>query len=233
MESTSKVRRNLPGTRGKDMFRWEYLPLEKTEGFFAMQEYLQKIIRDDPSNVKFIVSLPKNQDKAVWQVEHIRQIVQDLNVYLVALDPVCNKDTCPKMIARDEFLCATHGRKPKDCCAIDYMIHTISWATAQLNNEATFPSRIHIQPKALGTIGDLVRRLYRFLAHTYMHHRAVFDQLESSTFLCSRLVCFALTYKLMAKGQPVMTIPLEDLPIPLGNETEDSDTQQENAAEAE
>jgi Mob1/phocein family len=60
---------------------------------------------------------------------------------VVMLDEVCTAKTCPKMVVTQwEFLCAAHV-KPKECCAIDYTLHTLSGFTALINNPELFPGR--------------------------------------------------------------------------------------------
>ena len=85
------------------------------------------------------------------------------------------------MKATDEwlFLCAVH-EKAKECSAIDYMIHTLDWATTQLHSSKNFTSRVLITNGQLGTLRDIVRRLYRLFAHTYFHHKEVFLEFEVS-----------------------------------------------------
>jgi hypothetical protein len=41
-------------------------------GPFAVQEYLQELIRDDPSQIAKICEVPPGVDECVWQYEHIR-----------------------------------------------------------------------------------------------------------------------------------------------------------------
>ena len=53
---------------------------------------------------------------------------------------VCTRESCPKMIAtKDEFLCAAHPQ-PRECCAIDYIVHQINGFAALLNSDF-FPNR--------------------------------------------------------------------------------------------
>jgi acetoacetate decarboxylase len=52
-------------------------------GPFAAQEYLQELIRNDPSNIAKICEPPKEVDESVWQYEHIRQFILELNLLVV------------------------------------------------------------------------------------------------------------------------------------------------------
>ena len=92
----------------------------------AAQEYIQEIIRNEPSNVQLIIDPPSEIDINVWQYEHLRQFILELNLLVVQLKGVCTQQTCPKMKATDDwlFLCAAH-KKAQECSAIDYMIHNL------------------------------------------------------------------------------------------------------------
>jgi len=62
-------------------------------GPFAVQEYLQELISktqlishligNDPSNIARICEVPKEVDESVWQYEHIRQFILELNLLVV------------------------------------------------------------------------------------------------------------------------------------------------------
>ena len=54
--------------------------------------------------------MPKEVDESVWQYEHIRQFILELNLLVVQLQGLCTKELCPKMKATDEwlYLCASH-----------------------------------------------------------------------------------------------------------------------------
>ena len=81
----------------------------------------------------------------MWQYEHIRQFILELNLLVVQLLGVCTRDKCEKMTAGKDymFLCANHADNEK-CSAIDYMIHALDNATAMIHNSSTFSSRIAI-----------------------------------------------------------------------------------------
>ena len=42
------------------------------QGPLFVQEYLQELIRNDPSNIKKICEKPKEVETSVWQYEHLR-----------------------------------------------------------------------------------------------------------------------------------------------------------------
>uniref|UniRef100_V5EVX3 Uncharacterized protein n=1 Tax=Kalmanozyma brasiliensis (strain GHG001) TaxID=1365824 RepID=V5EVX3_KALBG len=109
---------------------------------FQLQEYLSLLVRRDPHAVETITSLPsetdisiddspfQNVDTDIWVYEQLRRLVLDLTTpWLTALQTDCSKHlkptTCAAMNAGDwMYLCASHGEE-KQCCAIDYMVHTL------------------------------------------------------------------------------------------------------------
>jgi hypothetical protein len=44
---------------------------------------LQELIRNDASNIDKIIRTPENVDETVWQYEHIRQFILELNLVVV------------------------------------------------------------------------------------------------------------------------------------------------------
>lgn len=89
MESVS-VRRNLPGTKDEvtfpfhftkslttlqDMFAWLPRTFEAIESPFALQEYIQELVRVDRNNIPLLLDLPSGQDTNVWQYEQLRYAI--------------------------------------------------------------------------------------------------------------------------------------------------------------
>ena len=133
----------------------------------AVQQYIQQLIKRDPSNVELILTMPEAQDEGVWKYEHLRWVCTVNNLYLlsfvvkmkslfifnrqfcmelnglaVRLQKQCSPSTCTQMTATDQwiFLCAAH-KTPKECPAIDYTRHTLDGAACLLNSNKYFPSR--------------------------------------------------------------------------------------------
>lgn len=71
--------------------------------------------------------------------------------------------------------------------------------------------RISIKEASVGKLGSVCRRVYRIFSHAYFHHRRVFDEFESETFLCHRFTHFVTKYTLMSK---------ENLIVPIEGETD-------------
>lgn len=42
----------------------------------VVQQYIQQLIRKEPSNVELILSMPDGQDEGVWKYEHLRWGIQ-------------------------------------------------------------------------------------------------------------------------------------------------------------
>jgi len=208
--SKKKDKRNLAGTPATKCFAWPSdTKFQEMDGQFATQEYIQQLIRTDPSDIATICTLPTGQDKSVWVMEHLRIVLSSLNMLVVALSDECTAESCPLMVATKdwEFLCAAHPKTPRKCSAIDYTMHTLSGFNALLNSDE-FPSRVRVSAKATKYFASIARRLYRLFAHPYYHHRAIFDQFEAETHLCKRFLHFATIYQLMTRQELTPPIAL-------------------------
>ncbi|KAG0087482.1 hypothetical protein BGZ92_007305 [Podila epicladia] len=182
------LERNLPGTKDEKLYQWPPRPLDSIESPFALREYLQALIRQDPHNVDQLVAVPKDQNENPWTYEHLCQVCLELNYLIVQVEPECTPESCPEMRAEEWiYYCATHPA-PRECCAIDYLTHTLDGASALLNNVKFFPSRIAIASSASKNFTSIARRLYRIFAHTYFHHRDIFDAFEAETSLYERFL---------------------------------------------
>jgi disulfide oxidoreductase YuzD len=193
-----KLRRNRPGTKKSELWNWPQEEYSSMSGPFAIQEYIQELIRNSPGDVKKIIEPPPDVDVSVWQYEHMRQFILELNLLVVHLEEVCTSVTCPKMKATDEwlYLCASH-KTPQECSAIDYMTHTLDHATALMQNSKNFNSRVSVPPTSIKYLVSIVRRLYRLFTHTYYHHRDVFGEFEKEYRLCGRFTEFVLKFDMM------------------------------------
>lgn len=145
----------------------------------------------------------QNVDTDVWVYEQLRRLVLDLTTpWLTSLQHECDKharpQTCAAMNAGDwMFLCASHGEE-KQCCAIDYMVHTLDGATSLLNSARHFPSRTYVPNTSLRHFGSIARRLSRIFVHAWCYHNDVFLACEAETSLYSRFYVLVETYDLTA-----------------------------------
>ena len=149
----------------------------------------------------------------LWQYEHIKQFIIEINSHLVlplVKSGDCTAEKCPKMKATDMwlYLCACH-KPPQDCSAVDYMIHALDNASSTLMDKKNFPDTNKIDASSVKYIQAIVRRLYRLFSHTYFHHEQVFRENEDKFFLCTRFSLFARNFKFMSND--LFIIPDEAL----------------------
>ncbi|KAG6902118.1 hypothetical protein C0995_004064 [Termitomyces sp. Mi166 len=156
-------------------------------------------------------------DEACWIYEQLRRLAQDLTHPLITmLQHECTRASCPEMKAGEWlYLCVAHGTDGdvEQCCAIDYILHTLDSATALLNTPRAFPSRIQIPQSSHRHFSSLARRLGRIFAHAYFHHREAFEQAEAESSLYARFLALTSKFDL---------VPSEFLVIPTPTNT-DSD----------
>ncbi|KIM76168.1 hypothetical protein PILCRDRAFT_826518, partial [Piloderma croceum F 1598] len=148
-------------------------------------------------------------DEACWIYEQLRRLAQDLSHPLITmLQQECTRASCPEMKAGEWlYLCVAHGNDGamEQCCAIDYILHTLDSATALLNSPRAFPSRLSIPQASHRHFSSLARRLGRIFAHAYFHHREAFEQAEVESSLYARFL--ALTSKFDLVPSEFLVIP--------------------------
>ncbi|KAL5521582.1 hypothetical protein ACEPAF_2330 [Sanghuangporus sanghuang] len=195
--------------------------LSDFDSAFQLQEYISILIRQNPHDVETIVAPPgrvkkgdqdekdksdvdaKNDgvDEACWIYEQIRRLAQDLTCPLItSLQQECTRTSCPEMKAGEWlYLCVAHGNDGamEQCCAIDYIIHTLDSATALLNSPRAFPSRISIPQPSIRHFSSLARRLGRIFSHAYFHHREVFESSEAENSLYARFLALTARFDLV------------------------------------
>ncbi|KAH9974811.1 Mob1/phocein [Lactifluus volemus] len=209
--------RPLKGSRISTFYPIKSIPpLSTLDSAFQLQEFISLTIRLNIHDVSAIISIPDSRnntegisddnindeadfavDTACWIYEQLRRLAQDLSHPLITmLQQECTRATCPEMKAGEwMYLCVAHGNEGamEQCCAIDYILHTVDSATALLNSPRAFPSRINIPSPSHRHFNSLARRLGRIFAHAYFHHREVFEQAEAESSLYARFL--ALTCK--------------------------------------
>ncbi|KAK4686652.1 hypothetical protein P7C73_g3471, partial [Tremellales sp. Uapishka_1] len=234
--------------------------LSSLDGPFQLAEYLAFKVRDAPHDIKSLVEVPsgdgslggngperdvvswifrrrawtiaEEEDSSQWIYEHLRRIPIDLTPLITSLLTVCSKDSCAQMKA-DEwlYLCVAHGSGGiEECCAIDYILHTLDATTALLNSSKNFPSRMSIPSASLTHFPSLFRRLSRIFSHAYYHHRESFSLAEAETSLYARFVGLCEHYNLIGPG--LLVIP-RDVVVSLGREEEDDDEDSESSSDDE
>lgn len=196
------VGKNPPGSRNDEFFAWETKggSAKDAGGAFEVEQLIQRLVRADPTALARIYTVPDDQDTYLWQYEHLRQIMKELNMLVAQLDHVCTRESCPVMKATDDwvFLCAAH-KAPKECCAFEYIAHTMDNVNTLLTSSRVFPSRVSITSNATQYFQSVARRLYRIFSHTFFHHPEIFRAFEDETYLCHRFVHFAMQFCLIPK----------------------------------
>lgn len=199
------LRRNNRGCKSKEFYNWPEQPFEDMDSPLAVQQYIQQVIRRDPSDVDEILRLPEGQDLGAWKIEHLRLFCMQLNGLAVKLQDCCQPKTCNQMTATEQwiFLCAAH-KQPNECPAIDYTRHTLDGASSLLNSNKYFPSRVTIKESSVAKLSSVCRRVYRIFSHAYYHHFQIFDEFERETHLCKRFSKFVTIYELMSKDSLIV-----------------------------
>lgn len=199
------LRRNNRGCKSKDFYSWPEQSFEEMDSPLAVQQYIQQVIRRDPSNIDEILKLPEGQDLGAWKIEHLRLFCMQLNGLAAKLQECCLPETCNQMTATEQwiFLCAAH-KQPNECPAINYTRHTLDGAASLLNSTKYFPSRVTIKESSVAKLGSVCRRVYRIFSHAYYHHFTVFDEFERETHLCKRFSKFVTIYELMPKDSLIV-----------------------------
>ncbi|KAH7911185.1 Mob1/phocein [Hygrophoropsis aurantiaca] len=185
--------------------------LSSLERAFQLQEYISLLIRLDVHDVDSIVALPV--DHACWVYEQLRRPAQNLSHPLITM---CQQDctwvSYAEMKAREWlYLWVAHGNDGamEQCCAIDYILHTLDSANALLNSPRAFPSRydiittIALNPPDL-LLSFLPRAPPRTHIHAYFHHREAFEQVEAESSLYSRFLRLTAEFELVPSEFPVI-----------------------------
>ncbi|KAJ9072272.1 hypothetical protein DSO57_1029281 [Entomophthora muscae] len=202
------VRRVRVGERLEEAFAWPQAEFEDLESPCSLQEYLQDIVRRSPQNLTLLLRIPDAQSPDIWLYEHLRQLCLELTYLVVQLQTECTSEKCPVMKASEWFyLCASHAA-PQGCCAIDYIVHTLDGATSLLNSAKYFPSRISVPNSSIKHFLSISRRLYRIFAHTWYHHKEIFDEFENETHLYARFMGLSAQYELIPES--LINIPSTD-----------------------
>ncbi|KAL5637528.1 hypothetical protein ACGC1H_004073 [Rhizoctonia solani] len=217
-----KVHRLRRGASSEHVYTPTDLHFGHIDSAFQSQEYIAQLIRQDPHDVQKIVNPPKPEDEkssvddGCWLYEQLRRLAQDLTYPLITnLQLECNRETCPEMKAGEWlYLCVAHGNAAGghiQCCAIDYIVHTLDSATALLNSTRVFPSRLSVPQSSYRHFSSLARRLSRIFAHAYYHHRELFSQAEAESSLYARFLALSQQHSLVPAE--LLVIPSESFEL--------------------
>jgi hypothetical protein len=200
-DKASKVANRLPEHFTTDDVPYPFLYVRFKNEQFLLKHLGKEVAKEELNS---LYELPPGITQERWLYAHIKIFISDLGLYACQLETVCNARTCPKMIATPEwqFLCSAPHPKlkggAKECCAIDYITHTIDSIGREFVEEDIDPS---IPPdRYLGMCKDYMRRLYRILAHGYFNHRTIHKDYESAAKLQARMDCFCRKFDLLPRG---------------------------------
>lgn len=201
--------RLLPGMSWKKKRNPCQETFDAFEGQLGVQQWIQFLSNTRPENVRELLKKPAAVDESAWIYEHLRQVVLQLNLLVCKLANICDVETCPQMIATEDwtYLCAAHP-EPKECCAIDYITHTLDGSSVLLTSPKYFPSRVSFNSNATGYFRSASRRLYRIFAHAYFHHNQAFEEFENETHLTERFLVMVNKFKLVPKKLQIIPITL-------------------------
>ncbi|KAG5650613.1 hypothetical protein H0H81_011640 [Sphagnurus paluster] len=194
--------RPLRGSRISSFYPVKTLPsLSSLDSAFQLQEYISLLIRLDVHDVDAIVSLP---GKSSGKEKEAGSEESDGKEEKVAGAGEDNEEKGKNDVTVDEA-CWIYEQLRRQCCAIDYILHTLDSATALLNTPRAFPSRLQIPATSHRHFSSLARRLGRIFAHAYFHHREAFEQAEAESSLYARFL--ALTSKFDLVPSEFVMIP--------------------------
>lgn len=140
-----------------------------------------------------------HQNSLVWKYEWICFFVRQLLVLVCKIggcesfveekdkDALC---VCKRMYISKAFTskCSSH-KQSKECCALDYCIHTLDWVQLAIGNRDVFVNNL-LSTGEEEQIKSIVRRVYRIMAHVFFYHPSVFVETERMTGLYRFFVYF-------------------------------------------
>lgn len=156
------------------------------------------------------------------------RLAQDLSHPLITmLQQECTRSSCPQMKAGEWlYLCVAHGNDGamevriqsiqqtplhsdasdiKQCCAIDYILHTVDSATALLNSPRAFPSRYIFSRLLIHLFSALINYHIDFFhssgSRFHRHHTGTSLRLPAVSAEFSRMPIFTIG-KHLSKPKP-------------------------------
>jgi len=130
-------------------------------------------------NLRQAVILPEGEDLNEWLAVNTVDFFNQINMLYGTVTEFCTPHECPVMMAGPRYEYhwqdGLQFKKPTKLSAPEYVDALMNWVQIQLDDEATFPSKIGVPfPRTFHTtIKSIVRRLFRVYAHLYNHHFAV------------------------------------------------------------
>lgn len=188
-----------------------------------IRNYAEQTLGSDNALIK-AVKLPKDEDVNEWLAVHVVDFYNQINMLYGTITEFCSPQTCPRMIATEEFeylwqdTSATGSggitlRKPISLPACEYVENLMNWIQNFFDNDNIFPSKIGAPfPQQFPTlVKTIFKRLLRIYAHIYCHHFHEISELGLQSHLNTSLkhyVLFSNEFDLISRRDYG---PLEDL----------------------
>lgn len=188
-----------------------------------IRNYAEQTLGSDNALIN-AVKLPKDEDVNEWLAVHVVDFYNQINMLYGTITEFCSPQTCPRMIATEEYEYlwqetnpSANGsiapRKPVSLPACEYVENLMNWIQNFFDNDNIFPSKIGAPfplqfPNLIKTI---FKRLLRVYAHIYCHHFHEISELGLQSHLNTSLkhyVLFSKEFDLISKKDYG---PLEDL----------------------
>lgn len=179
------------------------MPFAERTGPLAAQEHIQDLIRNDAANIELIINVPQGCSEDIWVYEHTKQFVLETSLLVTELQKTCTKATCPQMDLRDSHYHCTVHPELRECCAIDYMCHNLDNATDLLLNMNIGFQVGKMSESEKSITSQILRRLYRMLAHAKQLHEGVFREFEKEMYLYKRYYHFCRLFNINQKEKPM------------------------------
>ena len=175
----------LAVSRGPSANAQRYLPAH-VRRFPAANDPRTRTHAGRASSLKPAVTLPAGdhvnktiieQERCEWIAVNTVSFFNEIALLYGMLSELCTPHTCPGMTAgpKYEYLWAdgVKVRKPIKVSAPEYVDLLLSWAGAQLDDEALFPTAkdtLFKPKKFLRAVKTIYKRLFRIYAHIFYHH---------------------------------------------------------------
>lgn len=167
------------------------------------------------------VKLPKGEDENEWMAVHCVDFYNQINMLYGTITEFCSPQTCPRMIATNEYeylWSFQKGQTPVAVSAPKYVECLMKWCQDQFDDETIFPAKItgHFPPKFIPRyVVQMLRRLFRVYAHVYCHHFNEVLELNLQTVLNTSFRHFCLFSQEFELLRPADFGPLLELVMEL------------------
>lgn len=167
------------------------------------------------------VKLPKGEDENEWMAVHCVDFYNQINMLYGTITEFCSPQTCPRMIATNEYeylWSFQKGESPVAVSAPKYVECLMKWCQDQFDDESIFPAKASGQfpPKFIQRfVIQMLRRLFRVYAHIYCHHFNEVLELNLQTVLNTSFRHFCLFSQEFELLRPADFGPLLELVMEL------------------